>query len=219
MISMLSLLELAQEPSDGYKLVLQDGQLPEDFVYDLARSLLKALHCHKQSMELYVIWFQDGGAHSYASDFWPHGCILYEYYTGRPSDKSQSDTNASIPIEAAAPQKEKGKGRMKRALAKPRQNVQVPKDANFLDETNDGGLHWMEADLTCLARAWVTASIQTMRSYKEIVTQERFRNSIGKIEEDRENDAHKIYQDLNGGNNFKHREANKFWHENRDGPT
>ncbi|KAF6145715.1 hypothetical protein GIB67_032442 [Kingdonia uniflora] len=51
MISMLSLLGLAQEPSDillkpsdGYKMVLQDGQLLEDSVHDLARDLLNALH-------------------------------------------------------------------------------------------------------------------------------------------------------------------------------
>ncbi|KAF6156318.1 hypothetical protein GIB67_013762, partial [Kingdonia uniflora] len=35
-----------------------------------------------------------------------------------------------------------------------------------------------------------------------IVAQERFRNSSGKT--DQENDAHKIYQGLNGGNDFKH---------------
>ncbi|KAF6163700.1 hypothetical protein GIB67_036160 [Kingdonia uniflora] len=51
MISMLLLLGLAQEPSDillkpfdGYKMVFQDGQLPEDSMHDLARDLLKALH-------------------------------------------------------------------------------------------------------------------------------------------------------------------------------
>ncbi|KAF6158149.1 hypothetical protein GIB67_014943 [Kingdonia uniflora] len=54
MISMLSLLGLAQEPSDvllkpsdGYKMVLQDGQLPEDSVHDLARDLLKTLQSIK----------------------------------------------------------------------------------------------------------------------------------------------------------------------------
>ncbi|KAF6134711.1 hypothetical protein GIB67_002112, partial [Kingdonia uniflora] len=39
---------------------------------------------------------------------------------------------------------------------------------------------------------------------------ERFRNSTEKIEEDRENDAHKIYKGLNGSNDFKHREAYKI---------
>ncbi|KAF6172432.1 hypothetical protein GIB67_006945, partial [Kingdonia uniflora] len=32
----------------------------------------------------------------------------------------------------------------------------------------------------------------------------------GKTEEDRENDAYKIYQILNGGNDFKHHEAYKI---------
>ncbi|KAF6136999.1 hypothetical protein GIB67_030763 [Kingdonia uniflora] len=90
---------------------------------------------------------------------------------------SQSDANASIPVEAAAPQKEKGKGRKKRAPAKQRQNVQMTEDAEFLDETDDAGLHWMEANFTCLAR---------------------------------ENYGHKIYQGLNGGNDFKHRETYKI---------
>ncbi|KAF6159495.1 hypothetical protein GIB67_032266 [Kingdonia uniflora] len=43
-----------------------------------------------------------------------------------------------------------------------------------------------------------------------IVAQERFRNSSGKIEENRKNDAHKIYKSLNGGNDLKHREAYKI---------
>ncbi|KAF6154700.1 hypothetical protein GIB67_038669 [Kingdonia uniflora] len=103
-------------------------------------------------------------------------------------------------------------------------------------------MHWTDADFMCLARAWVTTSVQTngrtkgftfyqklniafnkdpecptRRSsgstksqwyalnaqcvaYKGIVAQERFRNSSGKTEEDRENDAHKIYKGLNGDN-------------------
>ncbi|XP_047307666.1 serine/threonine-protein kinase RUNKEL-like [Impatiens glandulifera] len=28
--------------------------------------------------------FQEGGVHSYASDFWALGCVLYEFYTGAP---------------------------------------------------------------------------------------------------------------------------------------
>ncbi|KAF6150863.1 hypothetical protein GIB67_020946 [Kingdonia uniflora] len=152
----------------------------------------------------------------------------------------------------AAPQKEKGKGRKKRTPAKQRPNVQVPEDSEFLDEMDDAGMHWMNADFTCLARAWVTTSVQTnghtkgftfyqkvniafnrdpecptrrlcgstksqwyslnaqFMEYKGIVAQERFRNSSRKIDEDRENNAHKIYKGLNGGNDFKHREAYKI---------
>ncbi|KAF6162779.1 hypothetical protein GIB67_029048 [Kingdonia uniflora] len=95
------------------------------------------------------------------------------------------------------PRKKKGKGRKKRTPAKQRQSMQVPQDVEFLDETDDAGLHWTEADFTYLTRAW------------RIVAQERFRNSIGKTK-DRENAAHKIYQGLNGGNDFKHREAYKI---------
>ncbi|KAF6136641.1 hypothetical protein GIB67_016097 [Kingdonia uniflora] len=162
---------------------------------------------------------------------------------------SQSDANASIPIEAAAPQKEKGKGRKKKIPVKQRQSVQVLEDVEFLDETDDAGMHWTDADFTCLARAWVTTSVQinsrtkgftfyqnvniafnrdpecpTRRScgstksqwyalnaqcvaYKGIVAQEHFRNSNRKIEEDQENDEHKIYKGLNGSNDFKHCEA------------
>ncbi|KAF6141819.1 hypothetical protein GIB67_031886, partial [Kingdonia uniflora] len=125
-------------------------------------------------------------------------------------------------------------------------------DVEFLDETDDTGIHWTDADFTCLARAWVTTSVNvnghtkgltfyqkvniafnrdpefpTRRScgstksqwyalnaqcvaYKGIVAQERFRNSSGKTEEDRENDSYKIYKGLNGGNDFKHREAYKI---------
>ncbi|KAF6158250.1 hypothetical protein GIB67_028674 [Kingdonia uniflora] len=154
--------------------------------------------------------------------------------------------------QAVAPQKEKGKGRKKRAPAKLRPSVQVSEDAEFLDETDDARMHWMDTNFTCLARAWVTTSVQTngrtksftlyqnvniafnrdpecltRRScgstksqwyslnaqcvaYKGIVAQERFRNSSGKTEEDRKNDAHKIYKGLNDDNDFKHREAYKI---------
>ncbi|KAF6167214.1 hypothetical protein GIB67_029852, partial [Kingdonia uniflora] len=47
-------------------------------------------------------------------------------------------------------------------------------------------------------------------AYKKIVAQERFRNDSGKTDEDWENDAHKIYQGLNGSNDFRHREAYKI---------
>ncbi|KAF6149703.1 hypothetical protein GIB67_017436 [Kingdonia uniflora] len=47
-------------------------------------------------------------------------------------------------------------------------------------------------------------------AYKKIVAQERFRHDSGKTEEHRENDAHKIYQGLNGCNDFKHCEAYKI---------
>ncbi|KAF6149768.1 hypothetical protein GIB67_017501 [Kingdonia uniflora] len=113
-------------------------------------------------------------------------------------------------------------------------------------------MHWTDVDFTCLARAWVTTSVQTndrtkgftfyqkvniafnrdpeyptRRScgstksqwyalnvqcvaYKGIVAQERFKNNNRKKEEDRENDAHKIYKDLNDDNDFKRREAYKI---------
>ncbi|KAF6160410.1 hypothetical protein GIB67_019179 [Kingdonia uniflora] len=111
---------------------------------------------------------------------------------------NQSGANASIPVEAVAPEKEKGKGRKKRAPVKQRRSVQVPEDAEFLDETDDAGLHWMDAYFTCLARAW------------GIVVQVRFQHDSGKIDEDRENGAHRIYQGMNGGNDFKHCEAYKI---------
>ncbi|KAF6157001.1 hypothetical protein GIB67_039762 [Kingdonia uniflora] len=173
-------------------------------------------------------------------------------FHGESTQHSQSDANASIPVEAAAPQKEKRKGRKKREPAKQRPSVQVSEDAEFLDETDDAGMHWTDADFTCLARAQVTTSVNvndrtkgftfyqkvnivfnkdpeypTRRScgstksqwyalnaqcvaYKGIVAQERFRNNSKKIEGDRKNDAHKIYKGLNGGNDFKHREAYKI---------
>ncbi|KAF6170042.1 hypothetical protein GIB67_042847, partial [Kingdonia uniflora] len=100
-------------------------------------------------------------------------------FHGESTQYSQSGVNASIPVEVAAPPKDKGKGRKKRAPAKQRPIVQVSEDAEFLDEMDDAGMHWTDADFTCLTRAW-------------------------------ENDAHKIYKGLNGGNDFKHRETYKI---------
>ncbi|KAF6176297.1 hypothetical protein GIB67_023588 [Kingdonia uniflora] len=119
-------------------------------------------------------------------------------FNGESTQHSQSDTNASIPVEAAAPQKEKGKERKKRAPTKQKQNVQVSEDAEFLDETDDAGMHWTDADFTCLARAWVTTSAQTNGLTNDFTFYQK------------ENNAHKIYKGLNGGNNFKHREAYKI---------
>ncbi|KAF6168694.1 hypothetical protein GIB67_026580 [Kingdonia uniflora] len=56
---------------------------------------------------------------------------------------------------------------------------------------------------------WYTLNAQCV-AYKGVVVQKRFRHDSRKTEEDWENDAHKIYQGLNGGNNFKHREAYKI---------
>ncbi|KAF6169211.1 hypothetical protein GIB67_013641 [Kingdonia uniflora] len=124
---------------------------------------------------------------------------FYNYlFHGESTQHSQSDANASIPVEAAAPQKEKGKGRKKRAPAKQRPSVQVPEDSEFLDETNDAGMHWTDADFTCLARVWVTTSVQTNGRTKGFTFYQK------------ENDAHKIYKGLNGGNDFKHHEAYKI---------
>ncbi|KAF6170945.1 hypothetical protein GIB67_014762 [Kingdonia uniflora] len=184
--------------------------------------------------------------------FQPPNYFQNYIFHGESTQHIQSDANASIPVESTAPQKEKRKERKKRTPAKQRQSVQVPEDAEFLDETDDAGMHWTEADFTCLARTWVTTSVQADGStkgftfyqkvnivfnrdperptrrlcrstksqwyalnaqcvaYKEIVAQERFRNSSGKTEEDWKNDAHKIYRSLNGGNDFKHREAYKI---------
>ncbi|KAF6161336.1 hypothetical protein GIB67_009223 [Kingdonia uniflora] len=142
--------------------------------------------------------------------------IVNYLFHGESTQHSQSDANASIPVEAAAPQKDKRKGRKKRAPAKQRPIVQVSEDTEFLDETDDAGMHWMDADFTRLASAWVTTSVNVNGRtkgftfyQKGIVAQERFRNSSGKTE-DRENDAHKIYKGLNVNNDFKYCEAYKI---------
>ncbi|KAF6147931.1 hypothetical protein GIB67_023287 [Kingdonia uniflora] len=53
---------------------------------------------------------------------------------------------------------------------------------------------------------WYPFNVQCV-AYKGIVAQVRFRHDSGKTDEDRENDGHKIYQGMNGGNDFKHCEA------------
>ncbi|KAF6174744.1 hypothetical protein GIB67_031268 [Kingdonia uniflora] len=134
--------------------------------------------------------------------------------------------------------KNKGKGRKKRAPAKQRQNVQVPDDVEFLDETDDARLYWTDVDFTCLARAWVTASVQTTGRTKGFPFYQNVniafnrdlecptRRSCGSTKSQwyplnaqcvaykgivaQENDAYKIYQSMNDGNDFKHREAYKI---------
>ncbi|KAF6140801.1 hypothetical protein GIB67_042214 [Kingdonia uniflora] len=59
-----------------------------------------------------------------------HGFKNYLFH-GESTQHCQSDTNASIHVEAAPPQKEKGKGKMKRAPVKQRPNVQVPEDVDW----------------------------------------------------------------------------------------
>ncbi|KAF6138119.1 hypothetical protein GIB67_033533 [Kingdonia uniflora] len=184
--------------------------------------------------------------------FQPSNYFQNYLFHGESTQHNQSDANTSIPVETTAPQKEKGKERKKIAPAKQRPSVQMLEDYEFLDKTNDAGMHWTDADFTCLAKAWLITFVQTnghikgftfyqkvniainrdpecptRRScgstksqwyalnaqcvaYKGIVAQERFRNNNEKTEEDRENDAHKIYKGLNGGNDFKQREAYKI---------
>ncbi|KAF6148532.1 hypothetical protein GIB67_042491 [Kingdonia uniflora] len=124
--------------------------------------------------------------------------LMNYLFHGESTQHSQSDTNALIPVAAAVPQKEKGKGRKKRAPAKQRPSVQIPEDSEFLDETDDAGMHWTDADFTCLARAWITTSVQINGRTNSFTFYQK------------ENDAHKIYKGLNGINDFKHREMYKI---------
>ncbi|KAF6136111.1 hypothetical protein GIB67_043263, partial [Kingdonia uniflora] len=111
----------------------------------------------------------------------------------------QSDANRQYLLKRRHPKKKKEKKERKKiAPAKQRQSVQVPEDAKFLDDTDDAGLYWTEANFTYLARAWVTASVQTVGRTKGFTFYQK------------KNDAHEIYQGLNDDNDFKHHEAYKI---------
>ncbi|KAF6136264.1 hypothetical protein GIB67_042749 [Kingdonia uniflora] len=56
---------------------------------------------------------------------------------------------------------------------------------------------------------WYPLNAQCV-AYKGIVAQVRFWHDSEKTDEDRKNDAHKIYHGLNGDNDFKYREAYKI---------
>ncbi|KAF6151553.1 hypothetical protein GIB67_007933, partial [Kingdonia uniflora] len=91
-------------------------------------------------------------------------------------------------------------------------------------------MHWRDADFTCLARAWVTTSVQTNGRIKGFTFCQKVNIAFNRDPEFPtqrsceptksqwyvfnaqcvENDAHKIYKGLNGGNDFKHREAYKI---------
>ncbi|KAF6162570.1 hypothetical protein GIB67_003116 [Kingdonia uniflora] len=130
--------------------------------------------------------------------FQPPNYFQNYLFHGESTQHSQSDANASIPVEATAPRKDKGKGRKKIIPAKQRLIVQVSEDAEFLDETDDAGMHWTDADFTCLARTWVTTFVNVNGRTKGFTFYQK------------EKDAHKIYKGLNGGNDFKHREVYKI---------
>ncbi|KAJ0979715.1 hypothetical protein J5N97_015189 [Dioscorea zingiberensis] len=53
---------------------------------DIEKNSLSMLPQSKRGTPCYMApeLFQDGGVHSYASDFWALGCVLYECYAGRP---------------------------------------------------------------------------------------------------------------------------------------
>uniref|UniRef100_A0A1D1ZBD0 Serine/threonine-protein kinase ULK4 n=1 Tax=Anthurium amnicola TaxID=1678845 RepID=A0A1D1ZBD0_9ARAE len=56
------------------------------YVTDVSANSLPTLSQGKTGTPCYMApeLFQDGGVHSYASDFWALGCVLYECYTSRP---------------------------------------------------------------------------------------------------------------------------------------
>ncbi|KAK1318142.1 Serine/threonine-protein kinase TIO [Acorus calamus] len=53
---------------------------------DISKNSLSQLPQGKRGTPCYMApeLFQEGGVHSYASDFWALGCVLYECYAGRP---------------------------------------------------------------------------------------------------------------------------------------
>ncbi|KAJ4844679.1 hypothetical protein Tsubulata_018297 [Turnera subulata] len=82
-------------------LLRQDGRLPEDSIHDLGCGLLcdfglarrlcdisksSTLPQAKRGTPSYMApeLFEEGGVHSFASDFWALGCVLYECYVGKP---------------------------------------------------------------------------------------------------------------------------------------
>ncbi|KAG9457566.1 hypothetical protein H6P81_002074 [Aristolochia fimbriata] len=62
---------------------------------DISESSTSTLPQAKRGTPCYMApeLFQDGGVHSYASDFWALGCVLYECYAGRPPFVANEFTN------------------------------------------------------------------------------------------------------------------------------
>ncbi|KAF6134782.1 hypothetical protein GIB67_002183 [Kingdonia uniflora] len=110
-------------------------------------------------------------------------------------------------LKRRRPRKKKEK-KEKKIPAKQRQSMQVPEDAEFLDETDDGRLHWTEADLTCLARAWVTASVQTTGHTKGFTFYQNVNITFNKDPECPTRRSSGLTKSQ--CNNFKHREAYKI---------